>query len=80
MARARKQVEDQSEVERLKAQLEIETQARLEAERHAQQVESQTDLSRLNSVASEAQAVAQLSVKREPKVSLMPFGTTRIDF
>ncbi len=80
MAKSRKQVEDPSEVERLKAQLEVETQARMDAERHAQQVESQTDLSRLQSVASEANAVAKLSANRQPKISLMSHGITRIDF
>jgi hypothetical protein len=74
-------------IEELKAQLESEQQARIEAENRASEAEAKVatiedanDFSVRNSVVTEAVLVSQIGNRREPQVSDMPFGIQRVDF
>jgi hypothetical protein len=77
----------ESEVEQLKTQLEAEQQARIEAENRASEAEAKVaviedanDFSVRNSIVTEAVLVSQFANRREPQVSVMPFGIQRVDF
>ena len=78
---------DEPGLEELKAQLEVEQQARMEAENRASEAEAKVttiedanDFSVRNSVVTEAVLVSQTGNRREPQVSDMPFGIQRVDF
>lgn len=73
-----KTAEDQ--LAELQRKLEVEEKARIEAERRAEQLESENDLSIKKSVMNEALAVAESNRGRQPQVSEMVGGTKRIDF
>jgi hypothetical protein len=75
------------DVEALKAQLEAEQHARIEAENRASEAEAKVatiedanDFSVRNSVVTEAVLVSQIGNKRQPQVSEMAFGIQRVDF
>ena len=74
-------------LEELKAQLESEQQARIDAENRASDAEAKVatiedanDFSVRNSVVTEAVLVSQIANRREPQVSAMPFGIQRVDY
>ncbi len=80
MPKANNNKSQDDEVAKLKAQLEVSEQARVEAEQRADTAEAESDMSIKQSVANEAMAVAHISTRRQPVISTMPGGTTRIDF
>ena len=75
------------DIETLRAQLEAEQQARIEAENRASEAEAKIatiedakDFSVRRSVTTEAVLVSQASNRREPQLSSMQFGIQRVDF
>ena len=75
------------DIETLRAQLEAEQQARIEAENRASEAEAKIaiiedakDFSVRRSVTTEAVLVSQAANRREPQLSTMQFGIQRVDF